>query len=310
VTHANHIFLITFCIITVGYIVKRLGFITEQDGKILSKFLMHTTFPALMLVSTVRLKLDTSLLAIPLMAFILGSIMLTIAWFVFKKEDNDIRGLMTMGSGGFNMGLFAFPIIEGIWGRDALAYAIIYDIGNTAVVFGLVYVLGNYFATKRAHHTLNNAALAKKIAQKILKSMPLQGMILGLLLNISGIGLPTLAMDCLDILAQANKAIGILLLGIYLNFTLTKSEIWTISKVLMIRYGCGLVAVAFCCFWMPPSVFQSIMIVCVVLPVGLTLLPFSDELQYDSRMAGVLVNMSLVISFLVMWSLVLGLGLV
>jgi malate permease and related proteins len=52
------------------------------------------------------------------------------------------------------------------------------------------------------------------------------------------------------------------------------------------------------------------MIVCVVLPVGLTLLPFSDELQYDSRMAGVLVNMSLVISFLVMWSLVLGLGLV
>ncbi len=309
-THANHIFLITFCIIAVGYIVKRLGFVTEQDGKVLSKFLMHTTFPALMLVSTVRLKLDTSLLFIPLMAFIGGCIMLTIAWFVFKKEDNGMRGLMLMGSGGFNMGLFAFPIIEGIWGRDALAYAIMYDIGNTVVVFGLVYTLGNYFATKRTHQALNNTVLAKKIVQKVLKSMPLQGMILGLLLNVSGIGLPTLAMDFLDILAQANKAIGVLLLGIYLNFALSKSQVWSISKVLMIRYGCGLAAVSFCYFWIPPSVFQSIMIVCVVLPVGLTLLPFSDELQYDSRMAGVLVNMSLVISFVLLWLLVLGLGLV
>jgi malate permease and related proteins len=309
-SHANHIFLITFCIIAVGYIVKRVGFITEQDGKVLSKFLMHTTFPALMLVSTVRLKLDASLLSIPFMAFILGCIMLTTAWFVFKKEDNDIRGLMTMGSAGFNTGLFAFPIIEGIWGRDALAYAIIYDLGNMAVVFGLVYTLGNYFAAKRARNSLNNTALAKTIVQKLLKSMPLQATLLGLLLNISGIGLPTLAIDFLDVLAQANKAIGILLLGIYLNFALTKSQIWAISKVLMIRYGCGLAAVAFCYFWLPPSVFRSIMIVCVVLPVGLTLLPFSDELQYDSRMAGVLVNMSLVISFLLLWSLVLGLGLV
>jgi malate permease and related proteins len=140
--------------------------------------------------------------------------------------------------------------------------------------------------------------------------MPLQGMVLGLLLNISGIGLPALAMDCLDILAQANKAIGVLLLGIYLNFTLTKSQIWAISKVLMIRYACGSAAVVLCYFGLPPSVFQSIMIVCVVLPLGLTLLPFSDELKYDSRMAGVLVNMSLVISFLLLWSLVLGLGLV
>jgi hypothetical protein len=180
-----------------------------------------------------------------------------------------------------------------------------FDIGNTVVVFGLVYTLGNYFATKRTHQILNNTALVKAIAQKILKSMPLQGMMLGLFLNISGIGLPILAMDFLDILAQANKAIGVLLLGIYLNFTLTKSQIWTISKVLMIRYGCGLTAVVFCYFWIPPSVFRSIMIVCMVIPVGLTLLPFSDELQYDSRMAGVLVNMSLVISFLLLWSLVL-----
>jgi malate permease and related proteins len=100
------------------------------------------------------------------MGFGFGCIMLTIAWFVFKKEDNDTRGLMTMGSGGFNTGLFAFPIIEGIWGRDALAYAIMYDIGNMAVVFGLVYPLGNYFAAKRAHHTLNNVDLAKTIIQK------------------------------------------------------------------------------------------------------------------------------------------------
>jgi hypothetical protein len=55
---------------------------------------------------------------------------------------------------------------------------------------------------------------------------------------------------------------------------------------------------------------QSILIICVVLPIGMTLLPFSDELEYDSRIAGLLVNLSLLISFILMWSLVIGLKLV
>ena len=57
------------------------------------------------------------------------------------------------------------------------------------------------------------------------------------------------------------------------------------------------------------SQMRSVLIVCVLLPIGLTILPFSDEMNFDSRIAGTLLNISLLISFGLMWGVVLLLGL-
>ena len=291
--------------IAFGYLIKKFDFLTEKEGKTISKFLMHTTFPALMLVSTVRIKLEPSLFLIPFIALTLGSSLILTAWFAFRKYPNRLRGLLIMASGGFNTGLFAFPIIEGIWGRDALVYAIMFDIGNTFIVFGLIYTIGSYFATKGIEKVD-----FKAIFLKIVKLPPVQGLVIGLLLNVLGVKLPSVALDFLDILAKGNKPIVLLLMGIYLNFSLDKKQVQAVGKVLALRYVFGLSAVAALYLFAQPSVFQSIMIVCVVLPVGLTLLPFSDELNFDSRMAALLVNLSMLISFGLMWLLVLGLKLV
>ncbi len=302
---ANNVFLVTLAIIIFGFLIKKLGYISENEGKTISKFFMHTTFPALMLVSTMRIKLEPGLLIIPIIAFVLGSIMILLAWFVFKNYTNDLRGLLTMGSSGFNTGLFAFPIIEGIWGRDGMIYVIMYDIGNTAVVFGLVYTIGSYFASKG-----QNKVDFSAILNRVIRLPPLQGLIIGLTINALSIPIPTVAMDFLDILAKGNKPLVLLLMGIYLSFVIDKKEILAVGKVLAIRYICGVIAVVLICIFVPPSLYQSILIVCVVLPIGMTLLPFSDELKYNSRIAGLLVNTSLLISFVLMWALVLGLKLV
>lgn len=301
---ANSVFLITLAVIIFGFIIKKAGYVTEKDGKTISRFLMHTTFPALMLISTIRIKFAPDLFLIPITALLLGSVMIGTAWVAFRHYPNDLRGLLTMGSSGFNTGLFAFPIIEGIWGRDALVYAIMYDIGNTAVVFGLVYSAGNYFASKE-----QGSAELGVIIKRVFRSPPLQAMIIGLLINALAIPIPIIAIDFLDVLAKGNKPLVLLLMGVYLSFALDKKQIGGISKVLMIRYACGIMAVCLIYAFMSPSLFRSILIVCVVLPIGMTLLPFSDELHYDSRVAGLLVNLTLLISFGLMWALVLGLGL-
>jgi malate permease and related proteins len=301
---ANNVFLITLAVIATGYVVKRMGFITEKEGKIISKFLMHTTFPALMVVSTIKIKLEPKLFLIPLTTVIYGSILLTIAWFIFNKYPNKLRGLLTMGSSGFNTGLFAFPIIESIWGRDALVYAIMFDIGNTIVVFGLIYSIGNYFSERE-----KSGVEFKAILKKISRLMPLQGLILGLIINSLSVPVAPIVMDFLETLAKGNKPIVLLLMGIYLSFELDKKQVYLVIKSLSIRYLMGLISVVFLYHLLPHSVEQSILIICVVLPVGLTILPFSDELNYDSRIAGLFVNLSLLISFSLMWALVLGLNL-
>ena len=305
----NQVFLATLAVIAVGYFVKRLGYITEKDGKSISKLLMHTTFPALMIVSTVRIQFKPDLLFIPLFGLVFGSLMMLIAWFVFKKEENDMRGLMVMSAAGLNLGLFAFPIIQDIWGQEGLSYAILLDIANTIVSFVLVYSVAQYFAAKRATYTPTEGSLKKAIFKKVFQSLPFQGMILGLCINVLGIELPSVVLNSLDVLAKGNKPLGLLLLGIYLNFGLKKHEIKAITKLLYLRYIWGLAIVVLLYYNLPPSVLCSTLIVCIILPIGLVVLPFSDKLKYDARVAGLAVNLSLVISFILMWGLILGLGL-
>ncbi|MEZ4900654.1 MAG: AEC family transporter [Spirosomataceae bacterium] len=302
----NSVFLITLGIAAMGFLIKKFDFVTENDGKSISKFLMHTTFPALMIVSTLRIKFEPTLFLIPLICIALGVTMTLIGWVWFAKYPNPVRGVLTMACGGLNVGLFAFPIIEGIWGREGLVYVAMFDIGNTIITFGLVYSVGSYFAVKG-----EEKVRIKKVLKKIMQLPPLHGMVIGLTINALKVELPLVAYDFLDILAKANKPLVLLLMGIYMSFDLARSQVWAVIKVLAIRYSCGIIGIFLLYAFIPtPSLYRNVLIVCVVLPIGMTILPFADELNYDSRIAGVLVNTSLVISFLMMWGLVVGLNLV
>ena len=297
---ANTVLFITLSLIFLGYLLKRLDIVSENDGTVLSKVLMHTTFPALMFLSMLRIHLETHLFLIPIISVALGCLMILIAWFWFSDMPNKIRGVLTMSVGSFNSGLFGFPVVEGIWGREGLVYAIMFDIGVTLTVFCMVYIIGAYFATKG-----EGKVEIKIILKKIARLIPFQAAIIGLTMNALGFQLPTIITDFLEILAKANKPLVLLLMGIYLNFSFEKSQLLFISKALLIRYSCGLIVAALFYFILSPSLFRNIMMICVILPVGLTLIPFSDEFNFDTKIAGALVNISLLISFILLWLFVI-----
>ncbi len=304
-SQTNSVFILTLAIIGLGFFLKKYNFITEKEGKTISKFLMHTTFPALMIVSTARVQLDSSLLLIPLFCIVFCSIMIAVAWVWFAKYPNDLRGVLTMGAGGLNVGLFGFPIIEGLFGKEAMVYAVMFDIGNTIMTFGVVYPIGSYFSA-------NHKGLPEfgTLIKKIFRLPPVLGMFIGLLINVSHIEMPTLFFDFLDTIAKANKALVLLLMGIYLSFELNKKQMIAISKVLVIRYAVGILFVLGIYFSLShDTLLYAVLIICVMLPSGMTILPFSDELNYDTKIPGTLVNISLLISFVLMWGLVLGLHL-
>lgn len=298
----NNVFIITLSIIFLGFLLKKNNFITEKEGKTISKFLMYTTFPALMIITTATVKLDTSLLLIPIFAVILGSSMLLVAWIWFSDYEKCLRGVLTMGVGGFNSGLFGFPIIEGLFGKQAMVYAIMFDIGNTIIVFGAIYSIGSYFSVNKKEQTG-----IKPIFKKVMSLPPVLGILFGLLINVTNIKLPTIFFDFLEVLAIGNKPLVLLLMGIYLSFDLDKKLMLAISKVLIIRISIGILAVVglYLLLHNSNSSMKNVLIICSLLPVGLTILPFSDELGYDSRIAGTLLNISLLVSFVLMWGLVL-----
>lgn len=301
----NNVFVITIALILLGFLLKKYNFISEKDGKTISRFLMHTTFPALMIISTAKVKLDTSLLLIPVFAMFVGLSMLLIAWIWFSNYEKALRGVLTMGVGGFNSGLFGFPIIEGLFGKQAMVYAVMFDIGNTIIVFGAIYSIGSYFSTTKKSQTG-----IKPILKKVLTLPPVLGILLGLIINITNIPLPKLFFDFLEVLALGNKPLVLLLMGIYLSFDLDKKLLIAISKVIGIRVAVGITVVLAIFFFVSNdySIMKKVLMMCVLFPIGLTILPFSDELGYDSRIAGTMLNISLIVSFVLMWGFVLLLG--
>lgn len=302
---ANQAFVVTLALIAMGFTIKKTGYITEKEGKVISKFLMHTTFPALMIISIAKVKLQFQLFLLPFLCIGLGLVMMFLAKLLFKNLPDKKRAVFLMGAGGSNVGLFGFPLIEGIWGPAAMVYAVMFDIGNTIMTFGAVYPTGAYISRKSDEGKI----AVGKLVKRVFLLPPVTGMIIGLLINISEVKLPEPAYEFLNILAKANKPLVLLLMGIYLSFEISKIDLKNVTYLLIVRYLAGFSAVLALYFFVQPSLLQSVLMVLVILPLGMTILPFSDEFGFDSRLAGTMANLSLVISFIFIWLLVNGLNL-
>jgi len=303
----NTVFVVALSIIMIGYLLKIKNIISEPEGKIISKFLMHSTFPALIFVTMLRVNFELNLLLLPVIAFLFSVFTMLTARYFFKHQTQKIKAILIMGSGGFNLGLFAYPLIEGIWGQAGMVYAAMFDIGNSFAVFGLVYGTGAFMSEQ--HVDISKKDNIKKAILKITTLVPFQAVILGIIINLLHLEVPEIAVNILDVLAKGNKVIVLLIMGIYLNFSIPKDILKKAVQVLLIRYFWGLLFGVIFYFSLPfELLYRHVLLIILIVPIGMTLLPFSDELGYNTKMAGVLVNLSMLISFVMMWALVVGLG--
>jgi malate permease and related proteins len=304
----NTAFVTALSIILLGYLLKQKNIVSEKEGKVISKLLMNSTFPALIFITMVRVKIELNLLFLPFIAFCFSVLTMYSARYVFKNQAKQLKALLIMGCGGFNLGLFAYPLIDGIWGPAGMVYAAMFDSGNSFAVFGLVYGTGVFMSEGNAE--ISKRENIKKAFIKIITLLPFQAILLGIFVNLSEIQLPEEVLYILDVLAKGNKVMVLLIMGIYLNFSIPKEIFKKSINVLLIRYFWGLLLGFIFLYYLPvEQLYRNVLLIILIVPVGMTLLPFSDELGYDTKTAGVLVNLSMLISFVLMWGLVVGLKL-
>jgi predicted permease len=296
----NLVFGSALIIIGIGYLLKSFKFIETKDAKSISKFLMHTTFPALIFTTMLKVELTAALGWLPLIAMLFGFLSSFIGFLIFKNEEPKNRGILTMGSAGWNLGLFAYPLIEGIWGWEGLTYAIMFDLGNSVINFMVNYGMGTYLA---GNHGNKNPI--QHVIKKIFTLPPFQAMLIGLAFNIFQIPVLPLAMDIVETIAKGNKPMVLLLMGIYFSVRLPKAAFAKVFQLLGLRYVLGL-SIGMLLYYTVPFEFQyrNMLLICLILPAGMTLITYSDELNFDTGIAAAIVNFSMLISFIIMWTLV------
>jgi malate permease and related proteins len=302
VNTTNSTFLISLLVILLGYLIKKLNVVKPEDGKVLSRIVLFVTFPALILHTLARLQINFSFLLLPLICLLFGLGVFLFSYAMFRHKPPAVKGLLLMAVVGFNIGLFAYPIVEAIWGLPGLQYLAMFDIGNAILVLGLSYGVGSVYAPKFQGQGKVNIW---RITRMLMRSIPLLAYVLGLGMNIGGLAFPPVLAEFIGVLARANMALVLLLLGIYLNLRFEKEILKQVAIILLIRYGFGLAA-GFALYYLLPfdPVYRSVLLIGLILPVGLTIIPFSDEFSYSPGFAGAMANISIIVSFVLMWGLI------
>lgn len=295
----NQEFLYVILIIALGYILKRFSILEENDGEVISKLIFKITLPALIFVTFDSVKIDPALALLPVIVILYGAVVTILGLLFFKREERETKGAFLMLSSGFNVALFAFPLVVAIWGMDGLTYFSIFDVGTSLIVFGLAYILGSYYSKEGL------SLKPTKILKKLGKSIPLMSYVIAVILNISNIHLPDFIIDVGSKISAANMPLSMLLLGLYLNLRFDKNLLKPILKYLTFRYTVGL-AIGLTLFFTLPfdEMFRSTVLIGLLLPAASSSLVFAVEFKYSIqsiRLMAMISNIMIIISIIIFY---------
>ena len=294
-------------VIAIGFVLKSGNIISEENGKVIAKLVFNITLPSVIFRTIVSITITPELFLLAIIPIIYASTLFLIAYIFLRNKELSVKGLSLMSVMGFNVVHLAFPLIQGIWGLEGLKYIAMFDVGNGFVIFLMSYLVGSVFSPK--NDELEKSELLKTGFKKIATSGPLIAYFIALPLNLLGVVIPQFFSDIIGKFADANSALTLLLLGIFLNFQFEKHQWKQIGRVLVFRYGFGLFVGISLFFLLPfEELYRGILVIGLILPIGLAVIPFTVEFQFDEKVAGTMVNLSIIISFGLMWILILVLG--
>jgi len=303
----NVIFLLSVLIVSIGYTFKKINILKETDGETIARIIFNITLPAVIFKFATTIQFDLTLILLPLVGIAFGFLIAFIAYLLFRKEPSRLKGAMIISTMGFSVGNFFFPLVEGIWGPLGMQYITFFDLGNAFTLFVTCYLISTISSPKIQEESIKIEY--KFMFKRVVRSGPLLSYFVALIFNFSGIIIPSFISDLIDIIAQANTALAWLLLGIFLHFKFKRNEWLSIIKVLILRYSIGLLIGLCLFFFLPQNVFNHYfrIIICLslILPLGLSVITFSVENGHDQRFVSMIANLTILISFGLIWILIL-----
>ena len=293
----NFDFTVYLLLILLGYSLKKFKLIKEKDCHVLATLVLYVTLPAIVFNIFNNISVDSSMLILFIVSISFGIFMNVLAFFVFfKVKSHDQKGLLIGSSIGFNIGLFAYPFIETAFGLEGLKYLVVFDLGNAFVLYVLSYIANAYYSPTNKEFSF------LYILKKLAVFVPLQCYIIAIILNVNGIVLPSIIKGGVETLAAANTPLVLILLGLYLNFKFEKQQILKVFSVLSLRYTFGILVGVLLFIFLPLDICaRIILLIALILPIGLITIPYSIHFNYDTKLAGALVNGSNIISFIFIW---------
>lgn len=197
-----------FLIMAAGVLVRRKGFINEQEVKRVNRLIFVVLFPCLMFSNLYGKELSDAFNP-RLAAFAVGMMALTYLatiFFVIKVEKNQkSRGAMIQAIFRSNFVIMGIPIVSNIFGSENLAM--------TSVMITIIVPIFNILAVVTLEIFRGGRPSLLHAILGILKNPMIIGAVLGMLAVATDVRLPYFAENTIGMLADAATPMALLVLG-------------------------------------------------------------------------------------------------
>jgi len=287
-------------IIAIGYGIKRRGWVSASDFPIFSNIVLRITLPCALAVSFDTFELTPALLFIAVGAFVVNLVQEVSGFLLGRRHGRAAQAFGVLNIGGHNIGLFAMPYLAGMLGPQAIAYAIIFDVGNTLAAAGVGYAWGMSLSQPERH------ASPLGFLRQILRSPLFVTYLFLLVLGAFHLHLPRAVISFAGIVGGANTFLAMLMIGIGLDLNLDRTRLIRAARWLAARYAvCILSALAV--WFLAPFDHEIRLVIVMVLfaPIASMGPALTDESGSDVQLSSFLNTVTILVAIVVLPSLML-----
>jgi malonate transporter len=284
-------------LIFAGYCLKRINFIGDDVWAGIEKLTYYVMFPALLIHSIGRQNIDgTAWQEMFLIIFIVIAIAAVSLLILFKiQAQMSAKTFTSVFQGGIRFNSYiAFSISAAFYGTEGL--------GLAAISAGFMIVFVNFLCVGVFVIFGNNVASSSKaFVKQILLNPLIIGCVVGWCLSLSGIGLPGVSADILEILGRAALPIGLMAVGAALKPRLIKGHSKAIASASTMQFLIKpALVIILCSFFNLSTLITGVLLIAFVSPTASSAYILARQLGGDTETMASIITLQTLLAFLVM----------
>ena len=222
-------FVLIVVAIALGYGLKRLYILSEDDAAILNKFVIFISLPAMILLQIPKLTVSMDVMIPVIIAWVVMILSAMITLFISHifRFSKEITGALMLVAVLTNSSFLGIPIINAYLGDEALPFILVYD------QLGTFLALATYGIFVAAYYSNKSEINTKIIIVKILTFPPFISLIIAMFLI--GTSFPFEITKVLETLANTIVPLALVAVGLQLNLKLPGHEVKPFGIALLIK---------------------------------------------------------------------------
>lgn len=285
----------------IGFFLRKKEIVTAEIRKGLSALLINVVLPCTVILSFMNDSIvNSDLLMTCLLAVVISAIIQTVSIiaskFLFNRYEKMDANVLTYGMIVSNSAFIGIPIIQSIYGSEAVMFASVFQIPIIVTMWTIGLALFKPIDHKHA-------------LKSVIRNPSVVAVLIGFIIMLTGIKFPIFIAKTISSIASCTTAISMFVVGSILadiewNNLLDKKVLFFCSIRLIAYPFIVFIALTFV---NAPTLIKAIAVIMTGMPAGSTAAILAEQYECDAKFAAKLILVSTVLSVITIPILCLGL---